>query len=338
MGKTYRIAVIGTGTMGSQHVAAWQLAGHEVVSVVDMNLKLAGEIADKYGIGKVYADYKEAIDRPEVDIVSICLPLRFHAPVTIFAASCGKHVFCEKPMTNSMQSGREMEEAVKKAGVHFGIGFQRTFSQETALYKQLVEDGKLGRPLVFSSDLLQEVRPKIAMHDADGNMGPLMDVGCHSFFTWQTVFQSRPKTAYACGMTIAADRPELAALERKAIDTVSAIVEFESGDIGEFSVSWGLPAKTKIRSKSPDRIVGPLGCVEATGGNKVNVYLGDQVEALEFARENLHVKQFAAFARSLDEGTPPLVGMREARQMLALTQALFKSIETGLPQPVEVIE
>jgi predicted dehydrogenase len=48
MGKRYRVAVIGAGTMGSQHVASWQLAGHEVVSVVDMNLKLAQEIADKY--------------------------------------------------------------------------------------------------------------------------------------------------------------------------------------------------------------------------------------------------------------------------------------------------
>src|SRR5690606_39594200 len=75
------------------------------------------------------------------------------------------------------------------------------------------------RPLVFSSDLMQEVRPKIAMHDNNGNKGPIMDACCHYFFMWQTVFQSKPKRVYARGGIIAKDRPEIAHFQELAIDT-----------------------------------------------------------------------------------------------------------------------
>src|SRR5690606_41278907 len=96
------------------------------------------------------------------------------------------------------------------------------------------------RPLVFSSDLMQEVRPKIAMHDNNGNKGPIMDACCHYFFMWQTVFQSKPKRVYARGGIIAKDRPEIAHLQELAIDTGLITEELYSGDIGSMKVSMYL--------------------------------------------------------------------------------------------------
>jgi predicted dehydrogenase len=320
--------------MGKQHVEGWQQAGHEVVSVVDINLEAAKEVADKYGVHTVMADYKEAIANPEIDIVSICLPLKFHAPVTIYAAEHGKHVFCEKPLTSSMEHARAMEAAIRNAGVQFGIGFQRSYAQDTALFTRLVNENALGRPLHFNSETLAEVRPKIAMHDAYGNMGPIMDVCCHSFFMWRTVFGSRPKKAYAIGRIFAKDRPELDSLQQRAIDTASIIVEYESGDVGAMTVSWGLPKKTKIRTRCNDRILGPLGAVESLGGGKWNIYIGDQTETVELSHGHLHEHQFRAFAKALQEGNPFAVGLEEGKEVLALTEAVFRSIESGRSEPV----
>jgi predicted dehydrogenase len=329
MSKADRIAVIGTGAMGKKHVEGWQLAGHRVVSVTDINLQSAKEVADKFGVGEVYADYKESIARPDIDIVSICLPLKFHAPVTVFAAGQGKHVFCEKPLTGSTEQATEMEAAIREAGVQFGIGFQRSYALDAELFTQYVQEGKLGRPVLFNSENLMEVRPKIAMHDYYGNMGPVMDVCCHSFFLWRTVFQSRAKFAYASGRIFAKDRQELVSLEKLAIDTASITVEYESGDVGAMTVSWGLPAKTKLRSRCPDRVIGPEGAVEAAGGGKWNVFIGSGTETVQLESGNLHEKQFAQFARCLDDGTPYPIGLREGREILALTEAVFRSIEAG---------
>jgi predicted dehydrogenase len=334
MGKSRKVTVVGTGDMGNQHVNGWQLAGHTVVSVVDIDLPRAQEMADKYGVAKVYADYKEAIGDPEVEIVSICLPLKFHAPVSIYAAEQGKHVFCEKPLAPSMEVAREMEAAVRKAGVQFGIGFQRNLAGDVEVYRSYIREGKLGRPLVLNSELLAQVRPKVAMHDRNGNMGPIMDACCHTFMLWQTILESKPVKVYGSGRTIASGRPELAGLAQLAIDTGVIVLEYESGDIATMTVSWGLAAGSRIR-KHPDRIIGPLGGMEAAGGGKINVWLGDQSETVGFAGEkSLHGKQFKLFVDALDRGEPVPVGFRQGKDVLAVTLAIFKAMETGGPVDV----
>lgn len=334
MGTTYNVAVIGAGAMGKKHVEGWQAAGHRVVSVTDIDQRSAREVADKFAVGQLFADYREAVAQADADIVSICLPLKFHAPVTIFAAGQGKHVFCEKPLASSSEQAREMDEAVRRAGVQFGIGFQRSYAKDAELFGQYVREGKLGRPLLFNSENLMEVRPKIAMHDEAGNKGPIMDVCCHSFFLWRTVFQSRAKFVYASGRIFAEGRSELASLDRLAIDTASIVVDYESGDVGAMTVSWGLPAKTKLRSRCPDRVIGPKGAIEAAGGGKWNVFIGDESETVQLESGNLHKAQFARFADCLDKGEPYPIGLREGREILALTEAVFRSVESGSSVPV----
>ncbi|MDF2723601.1 MAG: hypothetical protein K0Q59_3276, partial [Paenibacillus sp.] len=151
MGKAWKVAVIGAGDMGSTHVQAWQQAGHEVISVTDVDEERVKQLRDKYGIAKTFADYKDAAADPDAEIVSICLPLALHAPVTIYAAQQGKHIFCEKPLARSFEEVKAMEEAVAKAGVQFGIGFQRSFANSLQVVKQLAADDVFGHPLLISS-------------------------------------------------------------------------------------------------------------------------------------------------------------------------------------------
>lgn len=331
--KKFNVAVIGAGDMGTNHVRGWRNAGHNVVSITDYDLERARKLAENNDYPKIYSDYKEAINDSEVDIVSICLPLVFHAPVTIYAAERGKHVFCEKPLASSPEDAAKMEEAVNKAGVQFGIGFQRNFAKGVAAAKQWAEEGKFGKPLVFNSDLMQEVRPKIAMHDNNGNKGPIMDACCHYFFMWQTVFQSKPKRVYARGGIIAKDRPEIAHFQELAIDTGLITVEFESGDIGSMNVSWGLAKHTKLPSNR-DRVYGPKG--GAVGGFNnfgsdihIDLYIGDKHEKVVFEKEDLFETEFRVFAKAIEEGKKAPVGFKQGKEMLQLTYAIFESIKTG---------
>jgi predicted dehydrogenase len=333
MTKRYGIAVIGAGDMGGRHAEAWQLLGHDVVSITDIDAARAQEFASTYGIATVHHDFAEAIADSNVDIVSICLPLAFHAPVTICAARHGKHILCEKPLARTFREAAEMEAAVKAAGVQFGLGLQRNLAEGVGLLRQWAAEGLFGRPMVFSSDLLQEVRSKRAMHDRNGNNGPLTDAGCHYYMLWQTVFRSRPKAVFAQGRVIATDRPEIAHLDQLAVDTALVTMEYESGDIATMTVSWGLAEKCQIRGRS-DRVFGPDGGAEGQVNAELTLYAGDAVEIVTIESRNLHQVEFELFCQALERGGSPPCGFAAGKQMLAITQAIHESYETGKVVPV----
>lgn len=333
MATKYNVAVIGAGDMGGRHVTAWSALGHRVVSITDVDHDRAAGLAAKHGVATTCADYRQAITADGVEIVSIALPLAFHAPVTIFAAWHGKHVFCEKPLARSLTEAKAMEAAVTRAGVQFGLGMQRNLAGGVGLLREWAAEGRFGRPMIFTSDLLQEVRPKRVMHDRLGNGGPLMDAGCHYYLLWQTVFRSKPKNVYAQGRILAAGRPEVAHFDQLAIDSAVVTVEYESGDIGTMIVSWGLAERFAMPTR-PDRVFGPRGGAEGNVQRQLIVYDGDRVETVEIETNDLHAAEFAIFADAIANGTAPVYGFETGKQMLALTRAIFRSIDCGRAVPV----
>ena len=328
-----KVAVLGAGDMGARHVRAWCALGHRVVSVTDVDATRARALAEQHGVPRVFDDYRGAVADPEPDIVSICLPLALHAPATILAADHGKHVITEKPLCRTLAEADAMETAVRRAGVQFGLGLQCNLAEGVGLLRRWAAEGRFGRPMLFSSDLLQEVRPKRIMHDRAGNNGPLTDAGCHYYMLWQTVFRSKPRMVYAQGRILATERPELGHIGQLAIDTAVVTVEYESGDLGTLTVSWGLPAGFQLRGR-PDRILGPRGGAEGAVNGRLTVYAGDRVELVELEPRDLHEVQLELFAAAVCGGAPPPSGFPEGRQMLAVTEAIFRSIETGQPAPV----
>ena len=331
--KIYNVAVLGAGDMGGNHVRGWQEAGHRVLSITDIDTERANTLAERHGIERVLSDIDIAIADPDVDIVSICLPLSFHAPVTIAAAKHGKHVMCEKPLAPSIADATAMEAAVREAGVTFALGMQRNWAGGVEVLRQRAAEGQFGRPMVFNSDLLQEVRPKVVMHDRNGNNGPLTDACCHYYLLWQTVFRSRPTTVYAQGRIIATERPEIASFRALALDTAVVTMAFESGDIGTMTVSWGLPKHFAMPGRQ-DRIIGPAGGAEGEVRSELTIYRGSQEETVTIPDENLHATEFKDFIAAIESGRRPRHEFVVGRELIQVTRAIEDSIATG--QPVRV--
>ncbi len=253
--------------------------------------------------------------------------------MTICAARHGKHILCEKPLARTFREVAAVEAAVNAAGVQFGLGLQRNLAEGVGLLRRCAAEGKFGRPMVFNSDLLQEVRPKRAMHDRNGINGPLADAGCHYYMLWQTVFRSRPKAIFAQGRVIASDRPEIAHFDQLAIDTAVVTVEYESGDVATMTVSWGLAENYKMRGRS-DRVFGPAGGAEGEVNSEMTLYVGDSVETVAIDGRNLHQVEFELFCEALERGGSPPHGFEAGKQMLAITLAIHESIATGKVVPV----
>ncbi len=326
---------MGAGDMGTHHAMAWKASGHSVEAIVDVDVARARVLADRVAGANVYADFDQAVEaHTNADIVDVCVPLRWHMPLTVTAAQAGKHILCEKPLARSMEEADLMERAILDNQVKFACAFQRNLSPGVSLLAKWMRDGTIGTPAIFNSDLLQEVRPKRFMHDADNNNGPLVDTCPHYFLMWETVFGARPTSIYAQGSAIAESRPEIAHFTKRAIDTASITVRYEGGHVGAMTVSWGLAANTQMGGR-PDRLVGPNGGAEAFNFHDFtwegfNLFHGSSQQFQPIAQSNMFERQVELFVEYVDGVKPePPTPLSQARHLLRMSLAALESINTG---------
>ena len=145
-------AVIGAGSQGKGHI---KRGGIKTVAVCDVDEKHLAEGLRLAGPGaKAYKDFREVLERPDIDIIDIATPPHWHALISIAAAEAGKDIWCEKPMTRTIGEGRKVVEAVERYGRIFRINtwfrFQSSFygfGTTVEAIKKLVASGMLGWPL-----------------------------------------------------------------------------------------------------------------------------------------------------------------------------------------------
>jgi UDP-N-acetylglucosamine 3-dehydrogenase len=145
-----RVAVIGCGSI-AKHRHIPEFAAHpqvELAAFCDVVEERAAAFARQYG-GDVYTDYRELIQRSDIDAVSVCTPNVYHAPVSIAAAESGKHVLCEKPMATSRDEALNMIRAAKDQGVVLMIAHNQRLMPPHVKAKEILDDGSLGRVLTF---------------------------------------------------------------------------------------------------------------------------------------------------------------------------------------------
>ena len=141
----YRVAVIGAGAIGQDHLASFRLhPAAQVVAIAEVSPKRGREAADRFGIPEVVTDYRVLLARADIDVVSIALPNYLHAAVALDALRAGKHVMLDKPMATNARDGAKLVAEARKRRLLFMVGQNFRFAAETQTAKQLVERGTLG--------------------------------------------------------------------------------------------------------------------------------------------------------------------------------------------------
>ncbi|WP_354501191.1 Gfo/Idh/MocA family oxidoreductase [Mycetocola sp. 2940] len=190
--KNLNVALIGGGFMGRAHSLAYALApiasdiGATVVRkvLVDVDEVVAAASAAQLGWEESATDWRQVIARDDIDIVDICTPPQLHQEIALAAIAAGKHVFCEKPITNSSDEGEVMAEAARAAGVVAQVGFNYRHTPAITFTKNLLDDGALGVPLQFRASYLQETGftadpNRWRATKATGGSGTAGDIGSH---------------------------------------------------------------------------------------------------------------------------------------------------------------
>jgi len=143
---TLNVGLIGVGRMGRMYgqYLARRVPGVALVAVADQKAGIAESFAGEFGVAKWYADHREMLDDRDVEAVAIVTSTSTHKQVVMDAAKSGKAIFCEKPISLTLDDAREMIAAVEAAGVFFQMAFQRRFDAGYLAAKRKLEAGAIG--------------------------------------------------------------------------------------------------------------------------------------------------------------------------------------------------
>lgn len=142
-----RIGVIGYGVQGHFDLStALKVPGVELAGICDLYTGRIENAKEQFGKDLFTTrNYKELLDRPDIDAVLICTTDCWHARITLDALAKGKHVYCEKPMVYKISEGHPVIEASKKSGKVLQVGSQRVSSLGYAKAKELLAAGEIGK-------------------------------------------------------------------------------------------------------------------------------------------------------------------------------------------------
>jgi predicted dehydrogenase len=147
-----RIAVAGLGNMGQVHAGnVAKLPNARLHAVASRRPEVAQEVAGRFNAERFYADYDQLFSDPDLDAAVIATGIVDHPEQIIQAAQNGLHIFTEKPIAFNLEDTDRVLGAVAEAGVHLQVGFMRRFDPGYAGAKKKIEEGAIGRPVLFKA-------------------------------------------------------------------------------------------------------------------------------------------------------------------------------------------
>lgn len=162
--KPLRIGIVGYGFMGRAHSNAYRqvnaffdLAYQPILKAAcARNADKAQAFADNWGWESVETDWRRLIERDDIDAIDISSPNNTHREIALAAAQAGKMVLCEKPLAMNGPEAREMSAAIEAAGVPNMVWFNYRRVPAITLAKQVVDEGRVGRPFHYRAQYLQD--------------------------------------------------------------------------------------------------------------------------------------------------------------------------------------
>ncbi|MFH1006428.1 MAG: Gfo/Idh/MocA family oxidoreductase [Candidatus Latescibacterota bacterium] len=341
MSRKLRMGVVGLG-MGRGHVKGYQThPGAEVVALCDVNKERLEVGAAEFGIPETYTDARKMFGNGGLDAVSIAVPNKFHAPLTIEALANNLHVLCEKPMAMTVKEAERMNAAATKAGKNLMINFSFRFTEASYALKQQVDSGVVG-DIYFGRTVWHRRRgiPGFGGWFCDKALsggGPLIDLGVHrlDLALW---LMGYPEPVAVSGSAYNVIAKEKATIEKKKFtveDLACGLVKFANGATLILEASWALNIGAR------EHMVTTL-CGDKGGLVHKNINEGYEFTAELHTEENgnLFTKTLDArttpvpsayheFVDSILEKRPPMATGEQGLKVMKILEGIYKSAETG---------
>jgi len=317
--------------------------GVEIIAAADISPERLTWFCETFVVSHAYSDYKEVLARKDVDAVIICPPPYTHAEIAVAAARHGKHIFCEKPMAMTSEQCAQMTEVAREAGVVLQIGYVLRFSSERGRIRNAILNGEIGRPVFWREIYNPRGGPRQEwVHDAETGGGPIWE-NSHTLDFLRYAF-GEPEFIFANGGRY---KPE----NTTAIDTISVIFVFPSGDRALFTDSYGLAGfgwdKAGCRPNQVQvDVIGPKGFIQYPDRDLAQVLTicrytdsGQDIEKQQWSSDwgaDGYRQELEHFFECVREGKESVVPGEEGMRTIQLAEAVLHSVQTGEMRRFEV--
>jgi len=333
-----RVGILGGGNISDTHArAALSIPGVEIAAVYGQNQAKAAAMAGKYG-GVAYDDLEKFLAHRPMDVVAIGSPSGVHAEHALPAARRGLHILVEKPIDITTAKADALIAAADAAGVKLGVFFQDRLRPDIARIKAMIDDGKLGTPILASGRVKWYRPPEYYSGSRwrgtlalDGG-GAVINQAIHTLDLMVWLFGP---VSRVYGRTAT----RLHKIESE--DTAIAVLEYANGALGV------LEATTSVYPGYARRleVTGAGGTVVLEHERLVSVDLRDGSEKIVAAPsdelENVaspvvsdvsaHRRIFEDFFHAIATNGTPACDGREARRSVEVIEAIYASARTGQP-------
>ncbi len=345
----YKTGIIGCGKVAHLHAQGLQnLIQSDFVAVFSRNIIKAAEFAEPYGV-KAYDNITDMINRENLDVVIICTPHPNHWEPTLAAFEAGAHVIVEKPLAASLEDCDAMIKAAKFHDKKLAVISQRRFYEPVQRLKKAILDGKIGKPVLGTINMLGWRDEKYYLSDTwrgswehEGG-GVLVNQAPHQLdlLLW---LMGDIDEVYGTWANL--NHPFI-----EVEDTALAIVKFKNGGLGNIVVSNsqkpGVYGKVQIhgsngasvgvQTEGGSMFIAGMSSITEPPVNDLWTIHGEEDRLQEFIKADTSIfnsidptvyyieRQIEDFLEALENDRDPLVTGEEGRKTVELFTAIYRS-------------
>lgn len=243
-----KIGILGVGTISGIYLENLTKVfyGVKVEGVCDLSRERAKEAAEKYKIPKVYRDYEEMLQDPDVELVLNLSRPGEHYKVIKQALETGKNVYTEKPLSITFGEGRELVDLAMQKGLYLGGAPDTFLGAGIQTCRNLIDEGFIGKPIGAAVRMIshgpESWHPAPAFYYQKGG-GPMMDMGPYYLTALVYLLGRIKRISGMCskGMeqrTITSQAQYGAKVDVEIPTNVNGLMEFESGIIGTITTTF----------------------------------------------------------------------------------------------------
>jgi len=249
-----KVLVAGCGNMGSSHARAYhKMPEFKVVGVVSRGPKSRGALSKELGGVTEFGDFFQALAATNPDVVSINTYPETHGPFARAAIEAGCHVFCEKPLAETVEDAQAIVDAATAKKRKLVIGYILRVHPAWTKFIEIART--LGKPLVMRMNLNQQSHGSTwtSHRNLMNSMSPMVDCGVHYVDVMCQMTGARPVRVTAIGARLSSE------IKADMYNYGQLQVTFDDGSVGWYEAGWG-PMMSEVAFFVKD-VIGPKGCV-----------------------------------------------------------------------------
>ena len=281
------IAVIGYGYWGPNLVRNFaETPGLNLVAVCDLDPEKLKIVNKRYPAVRTTSRYEDILKDSDIDAIAVATPVNTHYPLGLAALQAGKHLWLEKPMTETSEQARELVAEAEKRGLVLLVDHTFIYTGAVRKIGEIVKSGELGDVLYYDS-----TRINLGLFQRDVSV--ISDLAVHDFAILDYMLGEHPVAVSASGLNHFPGTPENLAF---------ITLYYESDVIAHLNVSWLAPVKVRSILIGGDKKMIVYDDLEPS--EKIKVY----DKGVSFTEDEAQIHEMRVGYRTGDMWAPKLVG------------------------------